>query len=104
MGRSNFGGEGAVCCSETCNRSAITSHINGEVGDAVYFFFLVNLISQVFVLLEVICRFETGARGSDLQFEIFLVSGREESFKGHPCFLAAGRRFQVLQLSRKRPV
>ena len=52
VGRRNFGGEGAVCCSECCNRSATTSRIGGEVGDGVYCFLLVNVINQlIFVLV-----------------------------------------------------
>ena len=87
MGRSNFGGEGVVCCSESRDRSAITSRIGDEVGDGVHRFLLVNVISQlVFVFLKVINRLEPDSSGSDLKFAPFLVSVREEGFKGHPCF------------------
>ena len=89
VGRINFDSEGAVCCCESRGRSAITSRScsGGEVGDGVHRFLLVKVISQlVLVLVKVISRLETGAGGSDLRFMPFLVSGREESFKGHPCF------------------
>ena len=86
MGRINSGGEGAVFCSEGCDRSAIASRSGGKVGYGVNRFLLVNVISQVFVLVEVIRRLEPGAGSSDLIFASILVSGREEGFKGRPCF------------------
>ena len=81
MGRSNFGGEGAVCYSESRNRSAITSRSSGEVGDGIHRFQLVNVL-----LLKVISRLEPGAGGSDLRFVPFLVGSHKEGFKGCPCF------------------
>ena len=67
--RRNFGGEGTVCCSKSCDRSAIASRSGGEVGDGVQRFLLVKLISRlVFLLVKVISRLELGASGSDLRF------------------------------------
>ena len=42
VGRSNIGGESAVCCSEGRDRSGITSRSGGEVGDGVHRFLLVK--------------------------------------------------------------
>ena len=87
MGRINFGGEGAVSCSDSRDRSAITSHSGDKVGNGVHRFLLVNMILQlVFVLVKVISQLEPDASGSDLQFVPFLVSGREEGFKSRLCF------------------
>ena len=87
LGRSNFNGEGAVCCSEICNRSAIISHSGGKVGNGIHRLLLVKVISRlVFVLVKVISRLEPVAGGSDLQFAPFLVIGDEECFKVCPCF------------------
>ena len=87
VGRSNFGGEGSVCFSEGRNRSAITSRSSGKVGDGAHRFLLVNVISQlIFLLVEVIIQLESGTGSSDLLSASFLVSSREECFKGRPCF------------------
>ena len=87
VGRSNFSGEGAVCCSESCDRSVITSHSGDKVGDGVHRFLLVNVICRlVFVLVKVISRLEPGASGSDQRFAPFLVISRKEGFKVRPCF------------------
>ena len=85
--RRNFGDEGAVCCSESRDRSATTSCSGGEVGDGVHRLLLVKVISRlVFVLVKAFSRLEPSAGGSDLRFAPFLVSGCEEGFKGRPCF------------------
>ena len=96
--RNNSGGEGDVCRSESRNRSAITSRNGDEVGDGVHRFLLVKVL-----LVKVIIRLEPGTGGSDLIFAPFLVCVREEVFKSRPFLLAADRRLQVLQSSRKRP-
>ena len=87
VGRRYFGGEGAVCLSESHDRSAITSRSGGEVGDGIHRLLLIKVIIRlVFLLVKAISRLETGAGGSDLRFAPFLVSGCEEGFKGRPCF------------------
>ena len=105
MGCRNFGGEGAVCRSESRGRSAINSHSGGEVGDGVHRLLLVKVIIRlVFVLIKVIIPLEPGAVSIDLQFAPFLVISRKEGLNVAHVFLAAGRRFQVFQSPRKRPV
>ena len=81
MGRNNFGGEGAVCCGEIRDRSAITSCSGGKVGYGVHRFLLVK-----FLLVKVIGRLEPGSGVSDLRFSPFLVGGCDEGFKVRPCF------------------
>ena len=87
VGRSNFGSDVAVCCSESRDRSSITSLNGGKVGNGVHRFLLLKVIRQlVFMLVKVISRLEPGASCNDLQITSFLVSGSKEGFKGHPCF------------------
>ena len=60
VGFRNFGGEGAVCCGESRDRSTISSRSGGEVGDGVHRLLLVKVL-----LVKVICRLEPGDGGSD---------------------------------------
>ena len=76
VGDCAVGGEGAVGCSESCYRGAITGRGRREIRDGFDRFVLVGVVGR---LIGVIARLENGAGCRGLLLTPFLV-GRGEKF------------------------